>query len=117
MDDARKDAGMDMTPDPRKPEIQADRGTSRARMGGPEDADAAIRRSIESAPRDAGAHLQLANSLESQGRLEEAVEAARRAAELNPKWANPRVRVVRLLQRMGQPAGDRCAAGHRHAAP
>ena len=69
---------MDMTQDPRKPEIQADRGTSPARMGGPEDADAAIRRSIESAPRDAGTHLQLANSLESQGRLEEALEAARR---------------------------------------
>ena len=45
---------MDMTLDPRKPEIQTDLGTSPAQMGGPEDAEAAIRQAIEIAPWDAG---------------------------------------------------------------
>ena len=61
-----------------------------------------MRQSTEVAPSNAEDHLQLANALERQGKLEEAAAAARQATELNPKWARPRMRLAQLLQRMGQ---------------
>ncbi len=65
-------------------------GLSRMRLGDPAGAGPVLRRAIELSPRGPGFHYALGQSLESQGRLEEAVAEYRRELENYPE--NPSLR-------------------------
>lgn len=77
-------------------------GTSALRRGAFDDAEAALRRALEGAPRNAGATILLAHALRGKGNLDGALECYRSATEFEPGWSMVWQGMAEVLREMSR---------------
>jgi tetratricopeptide (TPR) repeat protein len=81
--------------------VHLDHARLALRMGLPQEAEAAFRRAIESGPPLAEGYAGLGDALAAQGRVAEAIEAHRRALEIDPQFSDSQERLAEYTRDPG----------------